>query len=86
MTNAADTARNFDAAMESFLDFSQSLVSDNEGPDYPENCRTVLIVEKGRKYAKVIATGIEDSVLGLPACGGRRFSFWACRWREMPGS
>lgn len=59
-TETLTSPRNFDAALESFMDFAQSLISDNEGPGYPDDCRTVLISEKGRKYVKVIRTGIED--------------------------
>ena len=59
-TTAAASTLTFSAAMERFVDFAQSVVSDSEGPSFPDNCRTVLIVENGRKYAKVIATGIED--------------------------
>ena len=53
-------ARTFAACLESLVDFEQSIISDREGPSYPENCRTVVIVERGRKYAKLINTGIAD--------------------------
>lgn len=60
---AANTnALSFESAMERFLDHAQSLVSDSEGPSYPDNCRTILVAEKGgRKYVRIIRTNEEGT-------------------------
>jgi len=57
ITAANDNAQTFDQALEMWLDRAQILTSDAEGPSFPENCRTILVIGKGgRKFVRIVQT------------------------------
>lgn len=62
------TATQFEIALSNFIAGAQRKLDEAYGPNYPENCKEVLVAVPGKRYTKVVRARKEGGEHGSVYC------------------